>query len=101
MANLMRYLAARMQYALAGCDFPRVEGATIRTCPVCDRREELDINDGASLNAWHVIRKGDPQAHFRHLKRSVPSTFSRPSTAASGFYEEIESAEHETIPATK
>jgi hypothetical protein len=101
MADLMRYLIARIGYALAGCDFDHPRGSTIRTCPVCGRREELDINDGASLNAWHAVRKGDPQAHFRHLMRGAPSTFSRPSTAASGLYEEIESAEHETIPATK
>jgi hypothetical protein len=75
MFNLARYLAARVQYALGGCDFVRREGTSIRICPVCGRREELDIDDGASLNAWNMLWKGYPERHFAGLR---PQTSRRP-----------------------
>jgi hypothetical protein len=38
--------------------------SNIRSCRVCGRREELDVDDGVNLAAWHPIWKGYPLAHF-------------------------------------
>jgi hypothetical protein len=78
MFNLARYVAARVQYALKGCDFVRREGANIRICPICGRREELDIDDGASLNAWNLLWKGYPERHFAGLRPQTSRAPLRP-----------------------
>lgn len=45
-------------------DWIREPGSNVRRCSICGLREELDVDDGASLNAWYVIWKGYPEAHF-------------------------------------
>jgi hypothetical protein len=45
-------------------DWNRPVGATIRSCRVCGRREELDVDDGVNLAAWHPVWEGYPGAHF-------------------------------------
>jgi hypothetical protein len=41
-------------------------------------REELDVDDGASLNAWYTIWKGYPEAHFAEKRqRATPAQASR------------------------
>jgi hypothetical protein len=42
----------------------RQTGSNVRTCGICGEREELDIDDGASLNAWYVTKKGNREAHI-------------------------------------
>lgn len=101
MAALMRYLIARIRYALAGCDFNHPSGSTIRTCPVCGCREELDINDGASLNAWYTLRPGDKAAHFRHLSKSALPSVGRTGVPAATPRPEFDAGEHEPISTAK
>jgi hypothetical protein len=49
-------------------DWNRPVGATIRSCRVCGRREELDVDDGVNLAAWHPVWEGYPRAHFFRRK---------------------------------
>ena len=81
MSNFFRYMLARAKYAMGGCDFVRRKGTDIRICPVCGRREELDIYDGGSVNAWHVLWKGYPDAHFAEFKSKSPRHAVQPSGA--------------------
>ena len=101
MANWMRYLTARIQYALAGCDFDHPSRSTIRTCPVCGRREELDINDGASLNAWYMLRPGDKAAHFQHLRKSALPSVGRTGIPAASQQLGFDAGEQDPISAAK
>ena len=45
-------------------DWNRPEGSNIRSCRVCGRREELDVDDGVNLAAWYPVWEGYAGAHF-------------------------------------
>jgi hypothetical protein len=45
-------------------DWSRPDGSTVRTCKICGRREELDIDDGVNLAAWYPVWDGYPKAHL-------------------------------------
>jgi hypothetical protein len=40
----------------------------MRSCRVCGRREELDIDDGVNLAAWYPVWEGYAGAHFGRRK---------------------------------
>jgi hypothetical protein len=45
-------------------DWYRPGGTDVRSCRVCGRREELDVDDGVNLAAWHPVWEGYAGAHF-------------------------------------
>jgi hypothetical protein len=45
-------------------DWNRLEGSNVRSCRVCGRREELDVDDGVNLAAWYPVWEGYAGAHF-------------------------------------
>jgi hypothetical protein len=59
-------------------DWSRAGGSTVRTCRICGRREELDIDDGVNLAAWHPVWDGYPRAHLARQ----PGASAVPDTAA-------------------
>jgi hypothetical protein len=64
-------------------DWNRPEGSTVRSCRVCGRREELDIDDGVNLAAWYPVWKGYAGAHFARRKAHAASLDARvPTTGA-------------------
>jgi hypothetical protein len=53
-------------------DWNRPEGSYVRSCRVCGRREELDVDDGVNLAAWYPVWEGYAGAHFgRRESRSA------------------------------
>jgi len=74
-------------------DWIRAPGSNIRRCSVCGLREELDIDDGASLNAWYVIWKGYPEAHFAMKgAKMAPAQASALAKGSSGAADDVMSA---------
>jgi hypothetical protein len=45
-------------------EWNRPEGSNMRSCRVCGRREELDVDDGVNLAAWHPVWEGYAGAHL-------------------------------------
>jgi hypothetical protein len=65
-------------------DWNRVEGSNIRSCRVCGRREELDIDDGVNLAAWYPVWEGYAGAHLgRRKSRGAMTEPRRAATAGS------------------
>lgn len=64
-------------------DWDWSDGAEVRHCKLCGRREALDIYDGATLNAWYEVWKGYPRAHFAK-KASLPPEHGGSSKPATG-----------------
>jgi hypothetical protein len=62
-------------------DWNRPEGSNIRSCRVCGRREELDVDDGVNLAAWYPVWEGYAGAHFgRRKSRRAASDPQLPAT---------------------
>jgi hypothetical protein len=55
-------------------DWHRPNGSNVRTCTICGRREELDIDDGVNLTAWYPLWQGYPRAHFVQPQASAVAT---------------------------
>lgn len=55
-------------------DWSRPDGSNIRSCRVCGRREELDVDDGVNLAAWYPVWEGYASGHFgrRELRSAAP-----------------------------
>jgi hypothetical protein len=52
-------------------DWNRAEGSNVRSCRVCGRREELDIDDGVNLAAWYPVWDGYAGSHHGRRKSRV------------------------------
>ena len=62
-------------------DWNRAEGSNIRSCRVCGRREELDVDDGVNLAAWYPVWEGYAGAHIgRRKSRSTMPDSRLPAT---------------------
>ena len=62
-------------------DWHRPEGSNVRSCRVCGRREELDVDDGVNLAAWYPVWEGYAGAHLgRQESRSALPNAQRPTT---------------------
>jgi hypothetical protein len=65
-------------------DWHRPEGANIRSCRVCGRREELDIDDGVNLAAWYPVWEGYVGAHFGRRRKAATVASAARISATSG-----------------
>jgi len=65
-------------------DWNRPAGSNARSCRVCGRREELDVDDGVNLAAWYPVWEGYAGAHIgRRKSRSAVPDARLPATGGS------------------